>query len=186
MNNREYGKIIVQELNQTLQAINPDDAEAFADCVDQAKEVFCAGAGRSGFQVRGFAMRLMHMGIASYVVGETCTPNITKDGVLVICSGSGETKSLVNHATKAKEVGAKVALITINTESSIAKMADVVVEIPAVSPKSAVQGAITSIQPMGSLFEQSEGLFMDTVIMMLMERRGMDSDTMFGRHANME
>jgi 6-phospho-3-hexuloisomerase len=39
---------------------------------------------------------------------------------------------------------------------------------------------------MGSLFEQSEGLFMDTVIMMLMERRGMDSDTMFGRHANME
>ena len=39
---------------------------------------------------------------------------------------------------------------------------------------------------MGSLFEQSEGIFMDIAIMMLMERRHMDSDTMFGRHANME
>ena len=144
------------------------------------------GAGRSGFQVKGFAMRLMHMGKHSYVVGETCTPNIKEDGLLVICSGSGETKSLVNHASKAKEVGAKIALITINPESSIAKMADVVIEISAPSPKSAKEGDIKSIQPMGSLFEQSEGLFMDIAIMMLMERNHMDSDTMFGRHANME
>ena len=126
------------------------------------------------------------MGKKSYVVGETCTPNITKDGVLVICSRSGETKSMVNHAQKAKEVGARVALITINTGSTIARLADVVVEISAVSPKSAVQGTFKSIQPMGSLFEQSEGIFMDIAIMMLMERNKMDSDTMFGRHANME
>ena len=154
--------------------------------MDQAQEVFCAGAGRSGFQVKGFAMRLMHMGINSYVVGETCTPNIRENGLLVICSGSGETKSLVNHANKAKEVGAKIALITINPESTIAKLADVVVEISAPSPKSAKQGDIKSIQPMGSLFEQSEGIFMDISIMMLMEKRNLDSDTMFGRHANME
>ena len=64
--------------------------------------MFCAGAGRSGFQVKGFAMRLMHMGISSYVVGETCTPNIKEGGLLVICSGSGETKSLVNHAKKSE------------------------------------------------------------------------------------
>jgi 6-phospho-3-hexuloisomerase len=39
---------------------------------------------------------------------------------------------------------------------------------------------------MGSLFEQSEGIYLDIVIMILMERLGMDSNTMFGRHANME
>jgi 6-phospho-3-hexuloisomerase len=105
---------------------------------------------------------------------------------LVVCSGSGSTKSLVNHAQKAKEVGAKVALITIDPESPIAKMADVVIEISAPSPKSAKAGEIKSIQPMGSLFEQSEALYMDTLILMLMERKHMDSDTMFGRHANME
>ena len=174
MNNQEYAKKLIDELTHTLTKIDTEDAEKFVELVDEANEVFCAGAGRSGFQIKGFAMRLMHMGKASYVVGETCTPNIKEDGLLV------------NHPTKAKEVGAKVALITINPESTIAKMADVVVEISAPSPKSAKQGDVVSIQPMGSLFEQSEGILMDISIMMLMERKGLDSDTMFGRHANME
>lgn len=186
MNNREYGEIVVKELQAALGAIDTEATEQFVKLLLDADEIFCAGAGRSGFQIRGFAMRLMHMGRQSYMVGETCTPNITDRGLLVICSGSGTTKSLVNHAMKAKEVGAKLALITINPESTIGKMADVVIEIPAVSPKSDVQGAVHSIQPMGSLFEQSEGIYMDIVIMMLMEKLGLDSDTMFGRHANME
>ena len=186
MNNRDYASVVLNELHHTLSRIDIQRANEFVELVDQAQEVFCAGAVRSGFQVKGFAMRLMHMGISSYVVGETCTPNIRENGLLVICSGSGETKSLVNHANKAKEVGAKIALITINPESTIAKLADVVVEISAPSPKSAKQGDIKSIQPMGSLFEQSEGIFMDISIMMLMEKRNLDSDTMFGRHANME
>lgn len=186
MNNRDYASVVLNELHHTLSKIDIQKANEFVELVDQAQEVFCAGAGRSGFQVKGFAMRLMHMGISSYVVGETCTPNIRENGLLVICSGSGETKSLVNHANKAKEVGAKIALITINPESTIARLADVVVEISAPSPKSAKQGDIKSIQPMGSLFEQSEGIFMDISIMMLMEKRNLDSDTMFGRHANME
>ena len=186
MNNRDYASVVLNELHHTLSRIDIQKANEFVELVDQAQEVFCAGAGRSGFQVKGFAMRLMHMGISSYEVGETCTPNIRENGLLVICSGSGETKSVVNHANKAKEVGAKIALITINPESTIAKLADVVVEISAPSPKSAKQGDIKSIQPMGSLFEQSEGIFMDISIMMLMEKRNLDSDTMFGRHANME
>lgn len=183
---KDLVKTIINELDITLNSINEKDADAFVKLVDEANEVFCAGAGRSGFQVKGFAMRLMHMGVNSYVVGETCTPNITDEGLLVICSGSGETKSLVNHATKAKEVGAKIALITINPQSTIGKMADVVVEISAPSPKSAKEGQIKSIQPMGSLFEQSEGLFMDIAILKLMEIKNMTSETMFGRHANME
>lgn len=185
-NNQEYGQIIIDELTQTLPKIDVEASEKFKELLLNAKEIFCAGAGRSGFQVKGFAMRMMHMGLNSYVVGETCTPNIDEDGLLVVCSGSGSTKSLVNHAQKAKEVGAKVALITINPESPIAQIADVVIEISAPSPKSAKEGRIHSIQPMGSLFEQSEGLYMDAMIMMLMDAKNMDSDTMFGRHANME
>lgn len=186
MNNKAYANVVVSELTHTLTSIDEASANQFVDLILQAQEVFCAGAGRSGFQVKGFAMRLMHMGVQSYVVGETCTPNIKDNGLLVICSGSGETKSLVHHAQKAKEMGAKIALITINPQSSIAQMADVIIEISAPSPKSAKLGDIKSIQPMGSLFEQSEGIFMDISIIMLMDKKGLDSDTMFGRHANME
>lgn len=186
MNYEQYADTVLKELRHTLQAVDAQKAEAFTTMLDEADEVFCAGAGRSGFEVKGFAMRLMHMGLKSYVVGETCTPNIARGGLLVVCSGSGSTKSLVNHASKAKEVGAKVALITIDPNSPIANMADLVIEISAPSPKSAKQTDMKSIQPMGSLFEQSEGLFMDIVVVMLMARRGRDADTMFGRHANME
>lgn len=186
MNNKEYGNIIVNELTQTLNSIKEIEAEKFVTLVNEANEIFCAGAGRSGFQVKGFAMRLMHMGVNSYVVGETCTPNIKEDGLLVICSGSGETKSLINHTKKAKEVGAKVALITMNPTSTIGNIADAVVEISAPSPKTDKEEKIKSIQPMGSLFEQSEGLFLDIAVLMLMEKWNKDSATMFGRHANME
>ena len=181
-----YTESILKELGQAVSGIREEELQKAADLILGAGQIFCDGLGRSGLSCKAFAMRLMHMGVASYVVGETCTPNIKEGGVLVVCSGSGETKSLVNHAAKAKELGARVALITINPNSSIAGMADVVIEISAPSPKSAKQGDIKSIQPMGSLFEQSEGIFMDIAVMMLMERRGKDSDTMFGRHANME
>ncbi len=186
MSEQAYVELVLDELQQSLHSIKPEAAEAFVSLIDDADEIFCAGAGRSGFQVKGFAMRLMHMGLKSYVVGETVTPNIKKGDVLVICSGSGETKSLVEHAKKAKAEGAKIALITLSESSSIQALADVVVLIAASSPKAAKQGAVISKQPMGSLFEQSEGLFMDIAIMMLMDKQGKDSDTMFGRHANLE
>ena len=186
MNYHQLYPQILSELSSVLSKVDERKVAALVDTIIASKEVFCTGAGRSGFQVKGFAMRLMHLGLKSYVVGETCTPNITNKGLLVICSGSGETKSMVNHCFKAKEVGAKVVLITINPESTIAKLADVVIEIPAVSPKSSVQGDIQSIQPMGSLFEQAEGLDMDTIVVLLMEAMNLTSDKMFGRHANME
>lgn len=186
MNNQEYAIEVLKELNQTLLIIDKEETKYFVNALCDAKEVFCAGAGRSGFQVKGFAMRLMHMGVQSYVVGETTTPNIDEHGLLVICSGSGETQSLINHARKAKEVGARIVLITINPKSTIALLADIVIEIQAPSPKSAKVGDVKSIQPMGTLFEQSEGIYMDIIIMMLMEKKNMTSETMFGRHANME
>lgn len=39
-------------------------------------------------------MRLMHLGLRSYVVGETSTPAIEIDDVLIFESGSGETGAL--------------------------------------------------------------------------------------------
>ena len=186
MKYKEYAATVLYELNQTLKNIPDNSADKFAELVNNANEIFCTGAGRSGFQVKGFAMRLMHMEKHSYVVGETITPNIKNGDLLVICSGSGETKSLINHAQKAKEAGAKIALITIVPDSAIGKMADAVINITAPSPKAAKAIDIKSIQPMGTLFEQSAGIFMDIIILLLMQSKKINSDTMFGRHANME
>ena len=179
-------KKVIDELENTLTNIEGDQANKFVDMVNDGSEIFVCGAGRSGFMARSFCMRLMHIGLNCYMVGETVTPNIKENDVLVVCSGSGETASLVSMAQKAKTLKAKVALVTINPESTIGKIADVVVEIKAVSPKTNKINSATSIQPMGSLFEQSLLIFLDISILGIMEKRKLTSDNMFKRHANLE
>lgn len=186
MNTVEYSKEIIKELERTLVQMSDEQAENLTDVILKSKKIFVAGAGRSGFMGRAFAMRLMHMGFDAYVVGETVTPNIEKDDLLLIGSGSGETGSLVSMANKAKKIGASLALVTIFPQSSIGKIADIVIKVPAPTPKVESDSGFKSIQPMGSLFEQSLLLFLDTIILRLMEKQGNDSNTMFTRHANLE
>ena len=70
MNNQEYAKKVIDELTHTLTKIDTEAAEKFVELVDEADEVFCAGAGRSGFQIKGFAMRLMHMVKLAMLLGK--------------------------------------------------------------------------------------------------------------------
>ncbi|WP_085992981.1 6-phospho-3-hexuloisomerase [Oceanobacillus senegalensis] len=179
-----YTGTILKELEKSLLTINDEELEELADEILQAKKVFVAGAGRSGLMAKAFAMRMMHIGLEAYVVGETVTPNLEEDDLLIVGSGSGGTKTLAVMAEKAKSIGAKVALITINPESPIGHLADFSVKINAQAKDNG--DSQKSIQPMGSLFEQSLLLFYDAVILKLMSEKGLTSDTMYGRHANLE
>jgi 6-phospho-3-hexuloisomerase len=180
-----YAAEIVKELNRTIDLIAEEEAEKLVDRILESKKVFVAGAGRSGFMAKSFVMRLMHMGLDAYVVGETVTPSLEKDDILIIASGSGETKSLVSMAEKAKTIDASVAVVTISPESTIGKLSDVAVKIPA-KPKAGADSEYKTIQPMGSLFEQTLLLFFDSVILRIMNKKGLESGVMYGRHANLE
>ncbi|MEM1504738.1 6-phospho-3-hexuloisomerase [Domibacillus sp. 8LH] len=174
---------ILREVHTAAHLIRDEDAAQLVNHILEAKKIFVAGAGRSGFMAKSFAMRMMHVGLDPYVVGETITPNVEEGDLFIVGSGSGETKSLVAMAEKAKSIGADVAAITIVPDSSIGRIADIVIEIPA-QTKTGTNNK--SIQPMGSLFEQSLLLFYDSLILTIMEKRGMDSGRMYGRHANLE
>ena len=182
----QYAKEIVDELAHVVHSISETDTKQFAERILQAKKIFIAGAGRSGLMARAFAMRLMQMGFETYVVGETITPNIDEDDILILGTGSGETKSLVLMAEKAKKLNASIAVATIFRHSTIGKLADLSVVLPAQPKTGGVDGGYKSIQPMGALFEQSLLVFYDAVILQLMAMQGADSDTMFTRHANLE
>jgi 6-phospho-3-hexuloisomerase len=176
---------IVKELKQTADLIHDDEVGKLADRILQSNKVFVAGAGRSGLMIKAFAMRLMQMGIDVYVVGETVTPNLEKEDLLIIGSGSGETRSLVPLADKAKSLGGSVAVVTISPESTIGKISDIAIKLPGV-PKDQANSSHKTIQPMGALFEQSLLLYCDAVILNMMQKQGLDTNTMFGRHANLE
>ncbi len=177
---------ILAELQATLSQLSAGHDEPLAAAILEAKRIFVAGAGRSGLVLKGFAMRLMHLGFQVHVVGETTTPSITPDDLLLIGSGSGATSTLTVMANEARRVGARVALITIRADSPIGQMAQIVLTIPASTPKVPSSYGFPSIQPMGSLFEQAMFLILDGLVLKLMTRFNTDSETMFINHANLE
>lgn len=183
MNTMEYSNLVLDELRKVLSLVSAKDAEAFAEGLGSAKKIFVAGAGRSGLAAKAFAMRLMHFGLDAHVIGETTTPNYETDDLLVVCSGSGETGSLVSVAEKAKRIGGKIALVTIVPGSTIGRVADYCIQIPAPSPKASSGEVVVSIQPMGSLFEQALLLFLDSTILRLMELQKNDSGNMLSTAA---
>ena len=179
-------RVIIEELSRTLSGIDWNQQEQMADEILKAKHIFVAGAGRSGMMARCFAMRLMHMGMKAYMVGEVVTPSMQEGDLLIVASGSGTTGSLVKMAEKAKALKGRVGLVTIYPESTIGKMADAMVHINAPTSKSEIDTGVTSIQPMGSLFEQSLLICLDFIIRILMDKTGITSEEMFKRHANLE
>ncbi|WP_067621416.1 6-phospho-3-hexuloisomerase [Alicyclobacillus acidiphilus] len=176
---------MIQELSHVVAAIDDETAEQFVEYILQANKIFVAGAGRSGLMGRAFAMRLMQMGFEAYVVGETVTPNLDKGDLLIVGTGSGETKTLLVMAEKARNLNASIAVVSIFPESTIGRLSNIAVQLPA-QPKTGSETGYQSIQPMGALFEQSLMLFYDALILMLMNRQGTNASTMFSRHANLE
>lgn len=175
-----------KELAEALEQIDEKQVEALMDAICSAKKIYVSGAGRSMLMLRGLAMRLMHLGFESYVVGDTTTPAFESGDLLICGSGSGETAGVLNVASKAKKIGGRIAALTINRNSSLGQLADVIVEIPAYTDKVECKIKKKPILPGGTMFEQCILLIGDTFILPLAEKAGIPTDQAFTRHANLE
>ncbi|HUR60838.1 MAG TPA: 6-phospho-3-hexuloisomerase [Candidatus Thermoplasmatota archaeon] len=162
--------------------VQPDTLKAFLDALQPARRVFLYGRGRSGFVARAFAVRLMHLGYQTYVVGETITAPVKRDDVVILVSGSGSTYPVVMTAELGRRQGATVVAITAQPDSEVARLAHVVV--PLTPPDG--NGQRARLAPLGTLFETGAWLFFDAVVAMLMERLGETETLMAKRHATLE
>ena len=106
------GSKILSELTEVNNQLNTSDIYKLIDLIDISNHIYLTGAGRSGLMIRSFANRLLHLGYNISVVGEISSPHTHPGDLLLISSGSGETKSLISQAEIAKQNGLKVALIT--------------------------------------------------------------------------
>ena len=136
---------------------------------------------------RALGMRLMHLGKIVFVVGETTTPAIVEDDLLIFASGSGRTTSLLAIAEQAQCQGARILLFTTDATSPLAELADYHVTIPAPTLKDAEnRRGSRSVQPMGTLFEQAFLILADSLVLELMRQNGVRAAQMLERHANLE
>lgn len=86
--------------------------------------IFLAGAGRSGFVAKSFAMRLMHLGFYVYVFNETIAPPVRDGDIIIIISKSGKSNSITQIVEDSKIDNVKFLAVCGNTESDLAQKAD--------------------------------------------------------------
>ena len=173
---------IIAHLRKVRSEIDEKSVSRLVNMISGRRRVFVYGAGRSGFVGRCFAQRLMHLGIESYFIGDTTVPSMKPGDIFVVISGSGETVTPVSLARKAKKVGGRIVAVTAHPESTLGKIADLVVKVPGKTKLVEKE----SYAPFTSLFDVAVLSVLDSVASELMGVLGVTEKDILERHANVE
>ena len=188
-------KAILDNIESAQEFLDEEAIDKFEDIIIESKNIFVTGAGRSGLAAKAFAMRLMHLGLSAYVVGETISPAIYEDDCIVAISGSGETNTIVSAAKISKTRGAKVLALTSYPESTLGQLADCYVLVKGRTKKEVddenymkrqIHGNYTSLTPLGTAFELTTLVFLDAIVSELMEKMEQTESDLKARHTVLE
>ena len=186
---------ILDNIRDAEEYLVEEDIAKFIEIITTADNIFVTGAGRSGLAAKAFAMRLMHLGLSSYVVGETISPAINAGDCILAISGSGETNTIVTAAKISKKRGAKVLALTSYPESSLGQLADGLIRVKGRTKvevddenylKRQIKGNYTSLTPLGTAFELTSLVFLDGLVSELMEHMGKTEEDLKNRHTVLE
>lgn len=151
---------------------------------------FLTGAGISGLVGRIFAMRLMHLGFKVHIIGDTTTPAVKENDLVIVISGSGKSKT--SEIKIAIEQKAKIAVITSNSNSDLAEIADIILVIPgrkkeeeSISYKERRIWGLP-IAPLGTLFELSCLVILINIISYLVIKQNKTEKDLNDKHAKPE
>ncbi len=172
-------KQVLEELTEISARIDRAEMDRFVTLLEGVRRIFVAGMGRSGLMARAMAMRLMHLGFDVHIVGDTTTPSIGAEDLLICCTRYGRSRTLRTFIVKAHEAGAVAAVITMMGDTPLAKQADHVFLIP-------VANGGKTRQPLGTAFEQALLLYCDGLVMLAMEHLGVDESQMARQHTQLE
>lgn len=171
--------------------LSDKDTKIMEDLLLKAGKIYTIGVGHSGLIGKVFAMKLMQLDFASYVVGDVTTPGLKEGDVVVAISQSGETTSVVALSKKAKKLGGKVVAITAYPQSTLGRIAHRTVKIEAKAsrkkfPALSVLGDEEHANLSGALFGINTFLFFYGLICDLALRTKQTPGQIDSRHANIE
>ncbi len=175
----------LNELGAVLDRVDDAAVDRAVATIAAAKHVAVFGGGREGLQIRGFAMRLFHLGRSVSVVGDMTTPLLGKGDLFLVTCGPGEISTAVALVGVAKAAGAKVLVVTAQPQGRVSRMADEVLVLPA-QTMADDQGPAMSLLPMGSVFEGGLFLLFEVMILKLKAKLGVSAETMRANHTNLE
>jgi 6-phospho-3-hexuloisomerase len=173
------------DLDGVFAAMRADALDGLIEEIVKAKRIVVFGLGREGLQMRGFAMRLFHMGRDVAVWGDMTAPAIGPGDLLIVSAGPGDLPTAQTLVGIARASGGRTLLVTAQPNGELAKHVDVVTIIPAQTMAND-RGGRLSVLPMGSLFETAQMIAFELAILKLRSRFGETAETMRTRHTNLE
>lgn len=177
---------VLTEIQDVVKGIDGAILDRVAAEIRQARRVFLGGTGRSGLVVRMLATRLLQLGFDACVAGDTMSPAIGPEDLLIACSGTGETDYTHLFATRAVDTGARVVAMTTAPQSRLARAATLCVIVPVNNKEATPEGNVRSVQIGASLFEQAAFILLEAVVATFTMDEP-DSETAFRSiHSNME
>jgi 6-phospho-3-hexuloisomerase len=182
---------IQDEIKEVLESVNEDKLNDFVTLLSKPNvKVLGYSAGRMGFGLKAFMMRLNHLGINAHWFGDNYVPPMGKDDVFICCSNSGTTKSVASimDIFRAKANGKVVAFVG-NEDSKMGKEADLTIKFKTCNGglnSADDPSKINSIQPMTTLTEQAMFILFDIVTLMLINRLHIDLNETKQFHSNIE
>ena len=110
-------------------------------------------------------------------------PALAGGDLLLAVSGSGKSAGTLVVAEGARKAGARLAAISATGDNPLAKLSDLVLVVPGATKHEAA-GEAKSIQPLSSLFDQSQHVVQDALTVLLGRRLEQGKDQMKAKHAN--
>ena len=187
-------ELIIGNLNEVIGKLDKGAIMVMLQKIMGADKVFVMGAGRSGLVAKAFAMRLMHLGFSVYVVGETTTPAVRPQDVVIAISGSGETRSIADLGKIVKDIGSTLITVTSKKDSTLGRISDIVVSLPSKTKNDVdadylerhMRGDYTHRPPLGTSFEITSLVFLDSIVAQLITLTGASEAELKSRHTNIE
>jgi 6-phospho-3-hexuloisomerase len=160
--------------------------ERLVQMVLQAGRIFVTGQGRSGLIANCFATRLAQMGLNVHIPGLATCQRIDKPDLMITVSCSGTTVTTVELVKTSRNAGAEVAVITALDRSPLAQLATHIVLIP--SDNEDIKARCTYVvgPNNNTLFEETTLLYFDTLVYILLQRKGISENIISQRHTNLE
>jgi 6-phospho-3-hexuloisomerase len=176
----------LSELGGVLAGVDERAIESACEALLRARHIGVAGCGRELLQMKGFAMRLFHLGLPVSIVGDITMPPLGVGDVFLVAAGPGELATMSALMNLAKNAGAYNLLVTAEPDSSAGRLADAMIVIPAQTMATDQGEAKTSVLPMGSVFEGALFMLFEVTVLRLKAMLGVSPDAMRARHTNME
>jgi 6-phospho-3-hexuloisomerase len=175
----------ITDLERVFERLDDADVDAAIEKIAAAKRIALYGVGREGLQIKGFCMRLFHLGCHAAMVGDMTTPPVGSGDLLIVSAGPGYFSTVEALMGVAKSAGAETLLITAQPDGRCARAADVVLTLPA-QTMADDRAPTVSVLPMGSLYEGAQFVLFEVMILKLRERLAISPEAMRANHTNLE